>query len=107
MIGRLSTVLLECADLKTSEKFYVEKLGLRVSESGEGWLCVDAGGVSVVLWQGANPAVALGFTGADLGGARQVLEARGVTVGPLEEHPGGRHHYVTDPDGNKIMIADN
>ena len=50
MIGKLTTVLLECKNLKASEEFYVGKLSLKKTEAGENWLCVDGGGVSIVMW---------------------------------------------------------
>lgn len=106
MIGKLTTTLVECKNLAASERFYVEKLGLKVTSRGEGWLCADAGGASIVLCQGTQPTVVMGFEGADLPAVRQALEAKGVPVGSLEEHPGGQHYNVFDPDGNKVMISD-
>ncbi len=105
MIGKLTDALIECANLEASTKFYVEKLGLQVQSQGEGWVCLSGGGASVTMWQGPKPSISLGFSGADLAKVKVDLEAKGISVGPLEEHPGGKHYSVKDPDGNVVVIA--
>jgi catechol-2,3-dioxygenase len=106
MLGQPTATLIECRDLERMESFYTETLGLRVKDRGEGWLDIDGGGQLLVLWQGEKPEVVIGFTGAELQPARELLESRGADPTPIRKHPGGQHFYVTDPEGNTVMIGD-
>lgn len=106
MIGKLTDVLLEVSDLEASTRFYMDQLGLKVRSQGEGWICLDANGASITMWQGPNPKVTIGFTGADLKAIPAALGAKGAKVSELMNHPGGQHYDVLDPDGNVVMIAD-
>jgi catechol-2,3-dioxygenase len=106
VIGKLTDALIECAKLKASTEFYVEKLGFMVQAQGQGWVCLATGGASITMWQGPNPHVIIGFTGADLAKVKAELATKGIDAGGLMEHPGGQHYYLTDPDGNVVMVAD-
>jgi len=105
-LGTLTNTILECSDLERTAAFYTEKLGFPVQASGEGWVVVDGGAGVVVMYGGDDPHITLGFTGADLAAARAALEARGADPGPIAAHPTGHHFIVTDPEGNRVMIAD-
>jgi catechol-2,3-dioxygenase len=104
-IGTLTTTIIECADLTRTLPFYTEQLGLEVLSQGESFSVLATGSASIVLWQGAKTDVVIAFTGADLDQARSLLESRGAEVGPNGTHPTGEHFYVTDPEGNDIMIS--
>jgi catechol 2,3-dioxygenase-like lactoylglutathione lyase family enzyme len=105
-IGRLTTTLVECADLEKTGAYYRETLGLDVKNQGDNWIVFDSGGHDLVLWQGTKSEVVLGFTGAHLESARSLLLGRGAEPGPTDQHPGGEHFYLRDPEGNTIAIND-
>jgi catechol-2,3-dioxygenase len=104
-IGGLSDTLIECIDLKEVEHFYTETLGLPVKARGDTWTVVDGHGGAIVLWQGEQSEIVVGFTGADLLPAREALEAQGAEPGPISKHPTGEYFYVTDPEGHKVMVS--
>lgn len=105
MLGRPTATLIECQNLEKMEGFYTGTLGLDVKDRGEGWLDIDGGGHLLVLWQGEKTEVVIGFTGADLEPARDLMDSRGANPTPIRKHPGGEHFYVDDPEGNTVMIG--
>lgn len=105
MIGKITTVGIECTDFEASKQFYSERLGMQVMAGGNGWAVLNAGGLSISLWQGSKAATTVGLSGGTADEVRLALEAQGVQVGDLQPHPGGRHYDVFDPDGNRVMIS--
>lgn len=106
MIGNLKYACIETADLAKSKAFYTEALGLKLTAEGDGWFTLDAGATTMVVWQGPNPSTILGFFQPELEAARAQLQEKGLEVGEITPHPGGRDFMLKDPDGNLIMIAD-
>jgi catechol 2,3-dioxygenase-like lactoylglutathione lyase family enzyme len=106
VLGKLTNTVIECSDVDAAAAFYTETLGLPVKARGDGWLVADGGSGVVVLYQGAEPHITLGFTGANLDAARELLDKRGANPGPIVAHPTGHHFNVTDPEGNQVMISD-
>lgn len=104
MVGHLRYSCVETRDLKGSREFYVEKLGLKLTEEGEGWFSLDGNGHSIVVWQGDRATTLMGFVQPELESAHAALAARGVSPSEITAHPGGRHFIVQDPDGNLVMI---
>lgn len=104
MYGKLATLLIECENLALAKDFYAGTLELPVVDEGEGWVRFDSG-VDLVLWQGRKNEVVPGFAGAELESALESLRAKGCEPTTIEDHPGGRHFYVTDPGGNTLMVG--
>lgn len=105
-LGTLTNTIIECSDLERCASFYTEQLGLPVRVRGDGWLVADGGAGVVVLYQGDDPRVIVGFTGADLEAARALVAARGGDPGPIVPHPTGHHFTIDDPEGNRVMVSD-
>jgi catechol 2,3-dioxygenase-like lactoylglutathione lyase family enzyme len=104
-VGKLTNTIIECVDLAAAVQFYTHQLGLTEQFAGEGFVVLDGGSGTLVLWQGKQAESVIAFTGADLAEARAQLEARGVNVGPTGKHPTGDHFYVKDPEGHAVMIS--
>jgi catechol 2,3-dioxygenase-like lactoylglutathione lyase family enzyme len=105
-LGTLTNTLIQCTDFDASLAFYTGKLGLTIQARGDAWAVLDSGSGVLVLYGGDEPQVIMGFTGADLDGARAVMEQRGAQPSERQAHPGGEHFIVRDPEGNAVMIAD-
>jgi catechol 2,3-dioxygenase-like lactoylglutathione lyase family enzyme len=104
-VGSLTNTIIECVDLEAAIPFYRDRLGLTEVFAGEGFVVLDGGSGTLVLWQGKRSEIVIAFTGADLAAARKQLEARGVEAGPDGKHPTGDHFYVKDPEGHPVMIS--
>jgi catechol 2,3-dioxygenase-like lactoylglutathione lyase family enzyme len=104
-LGTLSSTLIQTPDLERTLAFYRDKLGLDVQAGGDGWAVLDGGSGTLVLVRASQREVVMAFTGGDLGKAREVMQARGANPTEREAHPGGEHFFVTDPEGNRVMIS--
>lgn len=107
MVGELRYVCVETNDLAGARAHFTGKLGLRVTEEGDGWFVLDGGGLPIVVWEGPNPGTLMGFVAPDLEAAHARLKEAGAQVGEIEPNPGGRHFYVTGPDGTQAIVFDN
>ncbi|MFZ5816453.1 MAG: VOC family protein, partial [Bacillota bacterium] len=90
MVGDLRYTMIETKDLARAKAFYTEKLGLKLTAEGEGWISLAAGNQSMVIWSGENPSVIMGFVNPELDAIRSTLLSRGVQAAEIQEHPGGK-----------------
>jgi lactoylglutathione lyase len=119
MIEKVNTVVLFVADQDRALEFYTEKLGMEKVEDAEmrpggRWLEVAPPGAQTKLSLAAakdfdaEPGQPGGFTMS----ARNVLQlyeelkARGVDVEEPKKEEWSTYFRFTDPDGNKIMVAE-
>ncbi|MFZ5827012.1 MAG: VOC family protein [Bacillota bacterium] len=103
---KLSYSCVETRDIAASKAFYSGQLGLKVVQEGDGWFVLDGNGQTIVVWKGDKPTTLMGFVEPKLEEIRATLLDRGIAAGEIEQHPGGRHFMITDPDGNLIMVSD-
>jgi catechol 2,3-dioxygenase-like lactoylglutathione lyase family enzyme len=105
------------SDMDRSVRFYTETLGMKLNERhGNHWAAIDGGpGLSIGLHP-ATPEVAAGQPGSmaiglyldgSLGEAVKRLTNRGVAFdGPIMEDKALSLAYFTDPDGNRLYLAE-
>lgn len=113
---QLHTTVIRVRDLEQSHNWYIEKLGMRevyrdlryhlrsYSQGGE---------PRFTLWElppGAElvPMSKFGsylvFFSQTIEADRAALAERGVPVSPVEQENGLRLFWITDPDGNKLVV---
>ena len=114
------SILLAVKDLEASKSFY-EKLGftaLSADPSNKNWLVMKNGDVEIAIFQGIfekntlcfNPGGKFGKPLARFTDIREIhreLKAKGVETkeeGGLTTKSGPAGFFVTDPDGNEILI---
>lgn len=105
MFGTLAVTAIRVQNLEAMTEFYRDVLKLEVKKTGPDFSAFNTGnGGELVLWKDSPIAVMPGFAGTDLAAAREAL----LSANPTEilEHPGGKHFYAFDPDGNMIAFAD-
>lgn len=104
--GKFSVLVIRTDNLPAMTEFYRDTLGLEPKASGETFSAFHTGaGGELVLWNDAVKPFVPGFAGADLEAAHADLLKRGGEPTPIDEHPGGKHFYLTDPDGNTIAFS--
>ncbi len=108
-VRRLAYVVLRCADLERSRRFY-ELLGLQLvpEQHGKGsrhYSC-EMGGVTLELYPLAGASTAglrLGLVVSDLEGVLESMRAIGASIAGTG--PGGMSSVtVVDPDGHQIAL---
>ncbi|RDI44412.1 VOC family protein [Nocardia mexicana] len=105
MFGTLSVVTIQVKDLDAMTAFYRDVMQMRVMKSGPTFTSFHTGnGGELVLWKDAPVRMLPNFAGADLEAARVALRDAGVTE--ILDHPGGKHIFAYDPDGNTIGLSD-
>lgn len=112
---QLSYVVLFCADLPASLRFYRDGLGLPVSGPAPGpeasFVMLAAGGVRLGLHAGSQERrtrdVNLHFAVPDVEAAVAACTARGVRFGgpPTDRPWGARVACAADPDGNEVELV--
>lgn len=108
---RLGHLLLQTADLPTSEAFYVNFLGFKVIKrdvlrDGRPLIVTDQGlGLTSGRPPGPGPVEHIAFEATGVDVLANEARRRGVTIvsGP-EPSPYGVSLYLEDPDGNKIEV---
>ncbi|MGW0466473.1 VOC family protein [Streptomyces sp. NPDC003027] len=102
--GKFAVLAIKTRDLPAMTAFYRDVLGLEPKAAGETFSAFHTGaGGELVLWNDAAGPFVPGFAGADLEAAREaLLDAKPTEI---EDHPGGKHFYLTDPDGNTIAFS--
>jgi lactoylglutathione lyase len=119
MIEKVRTVFLLVADQDRALEFYTEKLGMeKVQDTemwpGARWLEVAPRGAQTRLSLSAasdfnaEPGQSGGFTmsARNVVKLHEQLKANGVDVDELKKEAWATHFTLTDPDGNKIMVAE-
>ncbi len=106
------------SNMDRSVRFYTEALGLRLAyRFGGHWASVEAGkGLTIGLHPASaeNPAgrpgsmtIGLELSGVSIHDAVSRLQARGVQFqGPVHEDKAGSFAAFTDPDGNRLYLAE-
>jgi predicted enzyme related to lactoylglutathione lyase len=109
---RLELIQVPVSDIDRAKSFYVEKAGFvaehdhQVSDDLRFVQLTPPGSAcSIALTSGAHQMGPGSLEGlqlvvADVGKAREELQARGVEVGEVQEFPWGRFVFFADPDGN-------
>ncbi|WP_437989277.1 VOC family protein [Sorangium sp. So ce145] len=108
-VQRVAYVVLRCADLERSRRFY-ESLGLRLSPEQHGngakhYAC-DVGGMVLELYplsDRATSGLRLGLVVSDLDRILASLRALGAVVGTIGSE-GSSPVTVVDPDGHRIAL---
>jgi len=106
MVGQLRYICVETGDIPEAKAFYTWTLGLHIKEEGESWFTLEAGALSVIVWQGPTHGTLMGFVEPELEAAHNRLKAQGADVGEISPNPGGRHFYVTGPDDTQVIVFD-
>ena len=101
-------------DIDSVSPWYVDKLGLRKSAQNAG----EESGAATYKFKQDGKSITLttrGTSGADktlilftkrIGKMKEVLSARGIDVGPVEEdRQGTRYFEIHDPEGNPIEVV--
>ncbi|WP_280269227.1 VOC family protein [Nocardia wallacei] len=105
MFGTLSVVTIRVEDLEAMTTFYRDVLQMKVMKSGPTFTSFHSGnGGELVLWKDAPVRILPTFAGADLEAARVALRDADVTE--ILDHPGGKHIFAYDPDGNLFGLSD-
>ncbi len=109
---KLELVQVPVADVDRAKEFYTEKAGFTADMDASVsptvrfvQLTPPGSGCSIALTTGAHSMRPGSLEGLqlvvdDADAARQVLLARGVEVGEVQDFPWGRFVFFTDPDGN-------
>jgi len=108
-VQRVAYVVLRCADLERSRRFY-EGLGLRLSPEQHGngpkhYAC-DVGGMILELYPLSDKQTSglrLGLVVSDLDRILESLRALGAVVGAIGSD-GSSPVTVIDPDGHRIAL---
>lgn len=114
---RVNALVLYCADIEQSRRFYVElgcPLEREQHDDGPVHYACDVGGVHIALYSGSasralgrteGGAAQLGFAVTRLDELVRRLVKLGVNVvRPAESVPWGRRAVVEDPDGRPIEL---
>ncbi|MER7307071.1 VOC family protein [Streptomyces griseoluteus] len=106
MFGSLSAVLIKCDNFEEMKAFYRDRLDMATVKEGDGWIVLDtgSGGELVLGGDTGGDTMAIAFTGAELGPAREGLRDSGPTE--IEKHSDMHRFFVKDPDGNTVLIID-
>jgi len=103
-------------DLKRTERFYSDALGLKLErqESAEGeppWLLGKLpGNIELVFFEGdvprgASPEIVFGLGDGGIDDLAEALARKGVEmVTPVSEAPGGWALSIADPDGHRLGL---
>jgi glyoxylase I family protein len=89
------------------ERFFARPADVVANEDEVMWQVTDRGGLYIVrdADHAGNSMVAIAVP--DIEAATSALEARGVTIGPIErEGDAGRKAVALDPDGSSIAIIE-
>ena len=111
----LANVNLIVADAERSARFYVDTIGLNVSEElsePPSFFYLNSGACSLTLQTatdiGQEPAssgsIELGFKVDDVAAARSRLSQAGVELGAEQQMEWGSAVEARDPDGNRLNI---
>lgn len=113
---RIGAVVHYVTDIKRTETFYRETLGLEAKlmpgdEPGSHWLQAEtAGGVSLIFFEapgkpGASPIVVFELENGGIDGVVEGLAKNGATiVTPVSHAPGGWSADFADPDGHTLSL---
>jgi catechol 2,3-dioxygenase-like lactoylglutathione lyase family enzyme len=105
VFGTFAVTTIRVKDLDAMTRFYRDVLKFEVKKLGDEFSAFHTGnGGELVLWKNAAAPILPAFAGADLEAAREALADANPTE--ILEHPGGKHFYAYDPDGNVIGFAD-
>lgn len=115
---KIGAIVYRVSDIKRSEKFYRDVLGLSVrvlplegheeeeGHEGDSFMMADVGDITLVFFQGKDkpgktPIVVFSLEDGGIDAVIQGLVAKGVTlVTPVSEAPGGWSADWLDPDGH-------
>jgi len=114
----LEAVPVPVSDTDRAKAFYTDKLGFAVDVDGrmpDGARVVQltppGSHCSIHIGEITSPMVPGSVTGLilvvdDAHTTKMELEAKGLTLSQVEEHPWGRHVYLSDPDGNAWTLQE-
>lgn len=115
---KIGAIVFRVGDIKRSEKFYRDTLGLNVrvlpldakekeeGHEGDTFMMADVGDVTLVFFQGKDkpgktPIVVFSLDNGGIDAVAQNLASKGVTlVTPVSDAPGGWSFDWIDPDGH-------
>jgi catechol 2,3-dioxygenase-like lactoylglutathione lyase family enzyme len=112
MTASLSHLFVHVADVARSRAFYVDLLGLRLLEGGDGYQRIG-GGDGFTMGMEERPAWEVGALGIeieiavdDVDEVHRRLTRAGATVDgpPADQDWGMRHVWLRDPDGYRLSI---
>lgn len=116
--AKIGAIVYRVADLKRSEKFYRDTLGLNVrvipldahekeeGHEGDSFMMADVGEITLVFFQGNDkpgktPIIVFSLDEGGIDAVAENLARKGVTlVTPVSEAPGGFSFDWLDPDGH-------
>lgn len=113
---RVGTICYYVGDIRRTEAFYRDVLGLSVVNmgddgSGNDWLQAGtAGGVDLIFFQaesrpGNSPVIVFDLAEGGIDTAVQALAEKGATiVTPVSHAPGGWSADFADPDGHTLSM---
>lgn len=117
MLGKLNELILYVTDMAAQVRFYRDVLELPViypadltDYSGEYWVELDAGGITLALHGGGTgnfgpEAPKFVFRVADIASARSLLAQRGGLVSEIRSPaPGVQVVDCQDPEGNQFSL---
>jgi predicted enzyme related to lactoylglutathione lyase len=112
-IGRLSHVVVDCADADLLAEFWSQAIGVEVAARWHQYVMLTAtvdGGPALAFQEVAEPKrgknrVHVDLEVADLDEASRRVEALGGSVVADHEQDGVRLRVVTDPDGNELCLV--
>lgn len=102
-------IVLFTSDMSRMVTFYRDVLGLELRIDEPGWKEFDAGGCGIAVHNGRSQPGArppkLGFWSADVVATREMVIARGATLGKITSGNGLVCCEGKDPDGNPYSIS--
>ena len=113
---RIGTICYYVNDIKRTEAFYRDVLGLEVNNMGDDgaghdWLLANtAGGVEMIFFQqesrpGNTPVIVFELAEGGIDTAVAALAEKGTTiVTPVSHAPGGWSADIADPDGHVLSM---
>ena len=115
---KLELISLPVSDIDRAKAFYVDQFGFNpdhdhtvsdevrfVQLTPPGSACSICLGIGITqMVPGSQQGLQMVVEDADA--AREVLLARGIEVGEVDEQPWGRFLYFSDPDGNSWAIQE-
>ncbi len=115
-INRIAVISIPVANQKAAQAFYMEKLGFElIADNPMGpeqrWVQLGLPGaetsITLVTWfENMSPGSAQGMVlnTDSLVETRAELEAKGVTISPIDAQPWGQFATFNDPDGNGWVL---
>ena len=111
---RLRGVTVPCLRFEEARRFYIDRLGLRLSGQSRSHAVLESGGVRLVLvdarksgsfQRGVGQGLYLELQVADLDAVLRRLEAGGIRPPATRDTASGRLLTLVDPEGNLVNLV--